>query len=310
MNTPTEREKNWIDWCHGDQSACYSDAAQDTVGRMVEISPYSNPIILAEIQRGQSIARGYAVACEGAIGYLGRVRFQGQDSDHQHFLALAIAELCERTLALGLEMVQAIVPADSTGPTDERLRSAFQAARMIRAAKLLQFECCDIPFQHDGTPLAMAFSPVRFRSYRDIPWERWCQLVEATYTDTLDVPILNGVRSIEQTLRGYAVGQSNPNFPWWSIHIDEAPIGCLILSSLSERDCELTYLGLISSARGRRYSPEIMDFVSQWMLDQGKSRIVLAVDEKNAPALHLYRSFGFEQIHAVEAWIAGRLQAV
>lgn len=306
MKSPTDHEKKWIDWCHSDQPAPQGFAAQEAVARMVEVSPYSHPIVLSEVQQGQSIARGYAVACEGAIGYLGRMRCQGENANQNALLSRLVADLAHRTLASGVEMVQAILPADSSGPAETRYRLAFQEAGLIRVARLLQLECCDIPFQHDGSPLALAFSPIAFRSYRDMPWERWCRLVEATYTDTLDVPVLNGVRSMEQTLRGYAVGQSQSNLPWWSIHVGEDPIGCLILSSVFERDCELTYLGLIPSARGRRYSPEIMDFVSGWMLDHGKSRIVLAVDENNAPALHLYHSFGFEQIHAVEAWIAGR----
>lgn len=304
MPPPTDTEKEWIYWCHSDQPAMYGLAALEAVRRMVDVSPYPNPIVLSESHDRGAIARGYAVACQGAIGYLGRLHCIPKHIDEPSLLARTVADLCRKTLATGVELVQAILPTDSTSPVESGLRRAFESAGMIHAARLLQYECTDIPFRHDGSPLALAFSPIEFRSYRDIPWSQWCRLVEETYTDTLDVPILNGIRSIEQTLRGYAVGQPENGLAWWSIHVGDSPIGCLILTSLSSSDCELTYLGLVPSARGHRYSPAIMDYVGEWMLNQGKSRIVLAVDEKNAPALHLYESFGFEPLSTVEAWIA------
>lgn len=306
MQSPTEQERDWIDWCHGDQPAMYSRAAQDAVARMLEVSPYSQPIVLAETRSGQAVARGYAVACEGAIGYLGRIRHQGEGPSLPSLLTRTVSALCDHTLDKGVELVQAILPMQEDRAADRASRTAFETAGMLRAACLAQLECCDVPFRHDHSPLPVAFSPLELRPFSQLPWNRWCQLVEETYIDTLDVPILNGIRSIDQTLRGYAVGQSPSNLPWWSIHVGEEPVGCLILASLSDQTCELTYLGLIPAARGHRYSPEMMDFVSDWMLRQGKYRIVLAVDVQNLPALHLYQSFGFEQIQTVEAWIASR----
>lgn len=306
MQPATEVEQEWIRWCHSDQPAMHGIGALAAVDRMVAVSPYAQPIVRAEARQGDSVARGYAVACEGAIGYLGRILCKPSQPEQQDLISQAATELCRRTLEKGVELVQAILPDNSVGLYETRLRRALESAGMVRAARLIQFECCEIPFHHDGSPLALAFSPISLRSYRDMPWDQWCRLIEETYTDTLDVPILNGIRSIEQTLRGYAVGQPKEDLPWWSIHVGENPIGCLILTNLSERDCELTYLGLIPSARGHRYSPEIMDYLSDWLLDHGKSRVVLAVDEQNSPALHLYESFGFEPTHAVEAWIAGQ----
>jgi ribosomal protein S18 acetylase RimI-like enzyme len=310
MQSLTDIQKEWIQWCHSDQTAAQRDSALEAVVRMVEYSPYPDPVVLAESRQGDSLARGFAVACEGSIAYLGRVRSEGDGSNQQVLLSRVIAELCRNSLAKGVEIVQVILPSHADLWTKNRLQIAMEGAGMIRAARLLQLECCDIPLRHDASPLALAFSPIAFHPFSEMPWDRWCELVESTYTDTLDVPILNGVRSVEQTLRGYAAGQSKSTLPWSSIHAGAQTIGCLILTSISESDCELTYLGLVPSARGHRYSPEIMDYVSGWMLHQGKSRIVLAVDERNTPALHLYESFGFEQIHAVDAWFLGQPSSV
>jgi ribosomal protein S18 acetylase RimI-like enzyme len=307
MQSLTEAVKHWIHWCHGDQAAVFGEAAADAMARMAALSPYSQPILTAEAGSGDAICRGYAVACQGAVGYLGRLRCNATGEMRSELLAQVASDLCHQSLGKGVEMVQAILPANETDPWTIRISQAFQRAGMTHAARLLQLECCDVPLKHDGSPLALDFFPLQFHPFTEMPWDRWCQLVEETYVATLDVPILNGVRSVEQTLQGYAVGNGlEASLPWWSVHVEGAAIGCLILTPLPGFDCELTYLGLIPSARGHRYSPEIMDFVSRWMVEHHKSRIILAVDSKNAPALHLYSSFGFEEIAALDAWFMGQ----
>jgi hypothetical protein len=205
-----------------------------------------------------------------------------------------------------VELVQAILPANDSDPDVALHADAFAGAGMTHAARLIQMDCSDIPFRYDESPLGFEFSPLRFQPFDRMPWGAWCQLVEKTYVDTVDVPILNGVRSIENTLRGYAVGQPKDQLFWWSIHVDDQPIGCLLLTPLFERECELTYLGLIRESRGHRYSPEIMDYAGQWMMEHNKHRILLAVDEKNAAAIHLYVSFGFRELLAIDAWFVGK----
>lgn len=307
MQSLTEAVKHFIHWCHGDQAAVFGDAAIEAVTRMASLSPYLQPILTAEVRNGDAICRGYAVACQGAVGYVGRLRCNATDGVQSEWMAQVASELCHQTLAEGVEMIQAILPANDDDPWTIRVSQAFQRAGMTYAARLLQLECCDVPLKHDGSPLALDFFPLEFHPFQEMPWDLWCQLVEETYIATLDVPILNGVRSVEQTLRGYAVGHNmETSLPWWSVHADGVPIGCLILTPLPHFDCELTYLGLVPSARGHRYSPEIMDFVSRWMVEHHKARIVLAVDSKNAPALHLYESFGFEPVAALDAWFMGQ----
>lgn len=303
MPSLTDAEKEWIHWCHSDQPAMYGIAALEAVKRMLASSPYPQPIILAESRKGNRAARGYAIACQGAIGYVGRLLCMSPQAEQQDLLAKTAADLCSKTLATGVELVQAILPISSSDPAESKLRQAFQSAGMICAARLLQFTRSEVPFRNLEGPWSMTSPPIEFRPFRQMTRQQWRQLVEETYIDTLDVPILNGIRSTEQTLRGYAVGQSEDCLPWWSIHLEDFAIGCLILTRLSESDCELTYLGLIPEARGHRLGPEILDYVSDWMMEEGKSRIFFAVDEKNTPALQLYRNFGFEPFKTVEAWI-------
>lgn len=322
----------WIRWCHGDQPLHVAEGALEAVVRMAHQSPYAEPVVLSERAIANRSVRGYAVACEGSIAFLGRVRCSqtqaneglspaseiGKSATQSMHLTTTtteptcmgmaevisgvMADLSRSVFAKGVEMVQSILPAGEPTPEIFELSLAFRAAGFQHAATLVQMECIEIPMRYDESPLAYEFLPVRFVPFSEISYAEWCRLVEQTYLGTLDVPKLNGVRTTEATLRGYAVGQAWDALQWWSIHIDEDPIGCLMLTPLSERTCELTYLGLIPEARGHRYSPEIMDFIGQWMNQHAMEQIVLAVDEKNAPAIHLYQSFGFREIQAIDAW--------
>jgi len=322
MDPLSEKARSWIRWCHADQPLYVAEGAIETITRMVHYSPYPNPLVLVGHDDPIALCRGYAVACEGAIAYLGRLRYAthrrgpsheatpGEASSTQEqlrddrFATLSgvLSQLCRESLALDVELIQAILPANDDRKHNDEMSQVFRESGMTYAARLLQMECDALPLEHDASPVAYDFLPLQLHPYEEMPWDPWCRLVEQTYVGTLDVPILNGVRSIENTLRGYAVGIPNDQRHWWSIHLDSVPIGCLMLTPVFEHDCELTYLGLIPEARGHRYSPEILDFVSRWMMEHRKQRIVLAVDELNAPAIHLYGNFGFRETQAIDAW--------
>lgn len=307
MATISENAERWVRWCHADQPMDSGEASLASVAKMVAHSPYPDPVVMVEMTDASTLVRGYAIACEGAIGFLGKVRIQGGGASFSRVMPTMIGQLCRASLAKGVELVQAIVPVPDGSDHLAPLRHAFESAGMVRAATLLQLECCDIPFRQEYSPISKgADAPLEFVPYDAMPWQAWCRLVESTYVATQDVPILNGVRSIEATLRGYAVGQDLDELPWWSLYRDSVPVGCLMLSRLHLHDCELTYLGLVPEVRGLGHGHEILDFVGDWMLAQSRQRVLLAVDAANVPALQLYCNYGFELLGRIEAWIATR----
>lgn len=339
MKSISPETRQWLIWCHQGQPREVVLGAMETVARMATYSPFEAPVLVAHCNRNGGECVGYAIACEGAIGVLGGVRYQPKDSSlssqspseappsdkydkynaETEALVLAedtwdamgevVAQLCEQAFCKGVELVQAILPIDRDGWVDTDLSMAYELGGLQRVATLNQMECEEAQLWCRDFPPASEVLPLRFEPFDAMPWSEWCELVEQTYRDTLDVPELNGIRSIANTLKGYAAGgygygQGDLHRPWWSAWMDGKPVGCLLLTPLSESSCELTYLGLVPEARGHRYSPEIMDFIGRWMVAENKHRVVLAVDSRNAPAIHLYRGYGFREMQSLQAWIA------
>jgi ribosomal protein S18 acetylase RimI-like enzyme len=216
----------------------------------------------------------------------------------------------------GVELVQAISQLNTVGDTDWTCVSfaeldsardvALASAGMNPVAKLIQMERDEVK-----RPLAsptIQNGKLGFKQYDEISTRDWHAIIEATYIETLDVPELNGLRNIGNTLEGYASTQprmTQPRIPgtWWVIQDGRVNIGCLLLTPNDDQHCELTYLGLAPTSRGKGYSHAIMDHLDRWATSHGVERITLAVDIRNTPAIRLYQSRGFVAERFVQAWI-------
>ena len=71
-------------------------------------------------------------------------------------------------------------------------------------------------------------------------------------------------------------------------------VGCLLLADYGEHgNCELTYMGLVPSARGNGWGVLVTRY-AQWVTGSlERDRIVLAVDSANQPARNMYAAAGF-----------------
>ena len=144
---------------------------------------------------------------------------------------------------------------------------------------------------------------LQFIPHHTIPTKSWGQLVESTYVDTLDVPELNGLRDVENTLDGYASTVSGVPQSWWIVRCNNTDIGCLLLTPTAPEYCELTYVGIKPEWRGEGISKIIMNFACEWALENAPEGMMLAVDLRNAPAIRLYQACGFTTQRFVQAWI-------
>jgi mycothiol synthase len=120
-------------------------------------------------------------------------------------------------------------------------------------------------------------------------------LLQATYACSLDMPELEGVRSLDDIIEGHrSTGRFVPD-RWRLGQVPGEPnmAVVLLLSEVPERDVwEIVYLGLTVSARGRGLGLAAIAHA----LDLARShvsRLELAVDARNLPALRLYESAGF-----------------
>jgi ribosomal protein S18 acetylase RimI-like enzyme len=143
----------------------------------------------------------------------------------------------------------------------------------------------------------------------------FASLVEQTYRETLDCPLLSEHRTAIQTLRSY---QSTVAFEpmWWFRVLDKATrrmIGCLVLARHRSRDprstrdaaenvAEIVYMGLIPEARHRGLGSELLHRAMQVARRGDCSRIILAVDRLNHPAKSLYHRAGFDPLLSETVW--------
>ncbi len=138
-------------------------------------------------------------------------------------------------------------------------------------------------FDHDDTPL-------QIYAWHESNRQRFADAILASYEDTLDCPGLLGLRQIDDIIAGHmGAGEFKPDL-WHAIYRDDQPVGVLLVNLLpSQHAVELVYLGLTPAFRGIGLAPKLVEHALGIAREHHMSQLILAVDEKNTPALRLYR---------------------
>jgi len=182
-------------------------------------------------------------------------------------------------------LAQILVSPDT--PVDPDLFAVGQFHKLADLAYLLA-DSSYLPPQVPGTDL-------QFVPQANDQLERLGKLLIQTYQDSLDCPVLNGVRNESDVLQGYAA-QGNATSGHWYFVCDQQrhDIGTLILTEHGNGEqWELVYMGLIPAARGQGFGRQIVQH-ALWQANQGGAqRLVLAVDQANPYALDMYHQAGF-----------------
>lgn len=137
--------------------------------------------------------------------------------------------------------------------------------------------------------------PLRWRCYGPEVAEEFRLVLEATYAGSLDMPELEGARTLDDVMASHrAAGRFDPA-RWWLARVRGEPdaAALVLLSSQAGREAwEVAYLGLTPAARGRGLGLAALAHA----LEQARpyaGRLELAVDARNRPAARLYRAAGF-----------------
>lgn len=124
--------------------------------------------------------------------------------------------------------------------------------------------------------------------------QRFGAAIEASYRGTRDCPGLLGLRPIEEVMQGHcASGVHRPDL--WAAVFDQGEPAAVLLINQSHQSpgFELVYLGVAEPYRGCGLGREMLEYGLAQVGRQGAASMVLAVDEANDPAVHLYKSLGF-----------------
>jgi GNAT superfamily N-acetyltransferase len=118
--------------------------------------------------------------------------------------------------------------------------------------------------------------------------------LEATYAGSLDMPELEGLRSLDDTMAGHrAAGRFDPT-RWLLGHVRGEPgaTAILLLAAVPDQDVwEVAYLGLTPPARGRGFGLAALAHAVA-LARPHAARLQLAVDARNLPASRLYHKAG------------------
>jgi GNAT superfamily N-acetyltransferase len=201
---------------------------------------------------------------------------------HEAVIAALTHAVADRLRAAGVKQVQILLP-----PAD-RDRARPLEAIGFRHVTRLTFLCRPVsPGTVPGERSRLRFAPATGPVFSDTLF--------ATYDGTLDCPELNGTRTPDEVLAGYRSAAAEPP-DWWLVSAGSGPAGVLLMAPGPRPGvAELSYLGLVPSARGRGLGREVVWFALARAAASAAEWLTLSADVRNEPALRMYRAQGFRE---------------
>lgn len=124
----------------------------------------------------------------------------------------------------------------------------------------------------------------------------FASLVEQTYENTCDCPELNGSRDGWESLESHRQSGSHSPDLWRLFRHEGQPAALLLLTEHPpEAVWEVVYFGVAPRFRGMGFGKRVLQAGVELAQKNGILEIVLAVDLRNSPALHLYEELKFTQ---------------
>lgn len=189
-----------------------------------------------------------------------------------------------------------VVVAQAVVREHDRPRAAALERAGFRHLTQLVYQVRDLPAEvRPPNVTGLGFRPV------SEPADGFAELLDRTYDGTLDCPELNGTRTPAEVLDGYRTSAGGSPL-WWEAVQHGRPVGVVVLSAKGG-PVELSYLGLVPDARRRGLGRHLLRFA----LHQAARRagaVTLSADERNEPALRLYRAAGFREFDRRHVFLA------
>ena len=220
-----------------------------------------------------------------------------RDDGHARAVAGTVRAALEGIAGTGIGLVQAL-----TSPHESLREAALREAGLQHLATLEYLER-PIP----GRPAPEAALPAGMQVETWDPSDRagLMQLLRRTYEGTLDCPGLSDLRRDADILDGHLGAGTFDASTWFILREGGRAVGALLLSASPPTDSiEVIYLGLAPDARGRGAGAALLAHGIRAVAARHERTLALAVDTRNAPAMKLYRRFGFAPVRRREAWIA------
>jgi mycothiol synthase len=200
--------------------------------------------------------------------------------------------------AHGIPLAQMVVGDRDGYPIEQLQRSGFPSFAALQYL-FAEISPLSVESATSDDPTAPAREvekrgPLQFVSRAGDQAQRLGNLLEQTYVGTLDCPGLDGIRPMSDVLEGYRRQGRHAPDDWYFVQSNGKDVGALLLAEHpGYGNWELVYMGVIPAARGQKHGDAIIRFALEVAARRGAERLVLAVDEGNAPALRAYQRAGF-----------------
>jgi mycothiol synthase len=202
--------------------------------------------------------------------------------------ARLVGEICRHFGSNGVHLAQVLLESQA-----RQAREFFSSMGFNEIAELIYLQGA-VP-KNSVAPILPEH--MRLVEYSPATHALFAETIIQTYHDSLDCPVLSGMRDIGDVIAGHqATGEFNPA-GWQVLLKGDEPMGVFLLSRIPQSDAvELVYLGLCPQARQKGLGNLLMRQIFFLILHDHGRRLSLAVDAKNAPALKLYFGFGMRQV--------------
>lgn len=214
--------------------------------------------------------------------------------DHSDIFAALMHDVCQQLDAEGARLGQVLLD-DSDELMADQLRSAGFAAetRLFFLARSLHE-----PLAEEASPPAWWSTP-----YSPETHDRFARLLERSYQQSLDCPLLEGIRTGDEAIASHRLaGQFDPSL--WQIFTAHDPeagtdvdVGLFLLNDHPDQDAvELTYFGVRPEYRGQRLGHTLLTTALEHAAARQRAALFLAVDAQNIYANSLYDELGFVEL--------------
>lgn len=239
------------------------------------------------LQRGQPLSTALPIVSPGRTMLL-FVPQQLRGPLHAYATGQLVERLCAAAAVDGVHLVQVLLDAHG-----EDVRQLLASCGFVDLAELLYLHT------NPGRPIRDPELPPRCEwiAYSEQEHHLFARAIVATYQQSLDCPRLNGLREVEDIIAGHkATGEFDPS-RWLLLRQTGRTLGVLLLAVVPQTDAmELVYLGLDPEFRGRGIGDILMRRALYETSVARRSRLSLAVDANNTPALKLYWRHGMQAL--------------
>jgi GNAT superfamily N-acetyltransferase len=151
-----------------------------------------------------------------------------------------------------------------------------------------------------GPPANLTFEPYRKQQNR----AAFVNMLEATYRGSLDCPELNGICDGHQSLINHeAVGEFVPHM-WRLYRHSGVDVGILLMIDRPDQQAwEVLYLGVADFARRSGIGRTMLSDALRSACEANITRVLIAADARNVPAIRLYQSLGFQVTKSRVAYV-------